>query len=47
MLQVTKELLIIQLLSFQKINIGDDLKINDLNKVINNLYDTDFFKDVC
>ena len=31
---------------FSKINIGDDLKINDLNKVINNLYDTDFFKDV-
>ena len=31
---------------FSKISIGDDLKINDLNKVINNLYDTDFFKDV-
>ena len=31
---------------FSKINIGDDLVINDLNKVINNLYDTDFFKDV-
>ena len=31
---------------FSKINIGDDLKINDLNKVINNLYETDFFKDV-
>ena len=31
---------------FSKINIGDDLAINDLNNVINNLYDTDFFKDV-
>jgi outer membrane protein insertion porin family len=31
---------------FSKINIGDDLVINDLNKVINNLYDTDFFKNV-
>ena len=31
---------------FSKINIGDDLVINDLNKVINNLYDTDFFKYV-
>ena len=31
---------------FSKINIGDDLNINDLNKIINNLYETDFFKDV-
>ena len=31
---------------FSKINIGDDLKINDLNDVINNLYETDFFKNV-
>jgi outer membrane protein insertion porin family len=31
---------------FSKINIGDHLKINDLNKVIKNLYETDFFKNV-
>ena len=31
---------------FSKINIGEDLIINDLNKVIKNLYQTDFFKDV-
>ena len=31
---------------FSKINIGDDLIINDLNKVIKNLYETDFFKNV-
>ena len=31
---------------FSKVNIGDDLKINDLNDVINNLYETDFFKNV-
>ena len=31
---------------FSKINIGDDLIINDLNKIIKNLYETDFFKDV-
>ncbi len=31
---------------FSKINIGDDLTINDLNNIIKNLYETDFFKDV-
>ena len=31
---------------FSKINIGDDLIINDLNQIINNLYETDFFKNV-
>ena len=31
---------------FSKINIGDNLIINDLNKIIKNLYETDFFKDV-
>ena len=31
---------------FSKINIGDDLIINDLNKIIKNIYETDFFKDV-
>ena len=31
---------------FSKINIGDDLIINDLNEIIKNLYQTDFFKDV-
>jgi len=31
---------------FSKINIDDDLTINDLNNIINNLYETDFFKDV-
>ena len=31
---------------FSKINIGDDLIINDLNQVIKNLYETDFFNDV-
>ena len=31
---------------FSKINIGDDLIINDLDKIIKNLYETDFFKDV-
>jgi outer membrane protein insertion porin family len=31
---------------FSKINIGDDLIINDLNKIIKNLYETDFFKNV-
>ena len=31
---------------FSKINIGDDLMISDLNEIIKNLYQTDFFKDV-
>ena len=31
---------------FSKINIGDDLIINDLNEIIKNLYETDFFKNV-
>ena len=31
---------------FSKINIGDNLIIDDLNKIIKNLYQTDFFKDV-
>ena len=31
---------------FSKINIGDDLTIIDLNKIVKNLYDTDFFKNV-
>ena len=31
---------------FSKINIGDDLIINDLNDIIKNLYSSDFFKNV-
>ena len=31
---------------FSKINIGDDLIINDLNNIIKNLYKTDFFRNV-
>jgi outer membrane protein insertion porin family len=31
---------------FSKINIGDDLMANDLNEIIKNLYQTDFFKNV-
>ena len=31
---------------FSDINIGDDLSSNDLNKIIEKLYQTDFFKDV-
>ena len=31
---------------FSKTNIGDDLTINNLNDIIKNLYETDFFKDV-
>ena len=31
---------------FSKINIGDDLIIDDLNQIIFNLYETDFFKNV-
>ncbi|MDC0249767.1 outer membrane protein assembly factor BamA [Candidatus Pelagibacter sp.] len=31
---------------FSKINIGDDLVINDLNRIVKELYETDFFEDV-
>ena len=31
---------------FSKIKIADDLTINDLNDITNNLYETDFFKNV-
>ena len=31
---------------FTKVNSGDDLKQNDLNEILNRLYDTNFFKDV-
>ena len=31
---------------FSKINVGDNLVINDLNNIVKNLYETDFFKDV-
>ena len=31
---------------FSKVNIGDELIINDLNEIIVNLYDTDFFNNV-
>ena len=40
--RITDETIII----FSKVNIGDDLIINDLNKIINNIYETDFFEDV-
>ncbi len=40
--RITDETVII----FSKVNIGDDLIINDLNDIIENLYTTDFFKDV-
>ena len=40
--RITDETVII----FSKINIGDDLIINDLNMIIKNLYTTDFFKNV-
>ena len=40
--RITDETVII----FSKFNIGDDLTINDLNKIIKNLYETDFFKNV-
>ncbi len=40
--RITDETVII----FSKINIGDNLIIDDLNKIIKNLYETDFFKDV-
>jgi len=31
---------------FSKVNIGDELIINDFNEIIVNLYNTDFFKNV-
>ena len=31
---------------FSKISIGNDITVNDLNNVINELYETDFFNDV-
>ena len=31
---------------FSKVNIGEDLIINDLNEIIEKLYETDFFKNV-
>ena len=37
---------IIKSISVAGNNIGDDLKFNDLNNITNNLYETDFFKDV-
>ena len=40
--RITNETIII----FSKTNIGDDLTINNLNDIIKNLYETDFFKDV-
>ena len=40
--RITDETIII----FSKINIGDDLLINDLNQIIENLYETDFFNNV-
>ena len=40
--RITDETIII----FSDANIGDDLIINDLNKIINNIYETDFFKNV-
>mgnify|MGYP002032030976 CR=1 FL=1 len=40
--RITDETIII----FSKINIGDDLIINDLNDIIENLYSSDFFKNV-
>ena len=40
--RITDETIIV----FSKINIGDDLIINDLNQIIESLYETDFFKNV-
>jgi outer membrane protein insertion porin family len=40
--RVTSETVII----FAKTNIGDDLIVNDLNTIIKNLYETNFFKNV-
>ena len=31
---------------FSQVGIGQDLKINDLNELLKNLYDTNFFEDV-
>ena len=40
--RITDETIII----FSKVNIGDDLIMNDLNYIIENLYSSDFFKNV-
>ena len=40
--RITDETIII----FSKVNIGDDLIMNDLNNIIENLYSSDFFKNV-
>jgi len=40
--RITDETVII----FSQTNIGDDLTINDLNKIVKDLYETDFFKNV-
>ena len=40
--RITDETIIV----FSNVEIGDDLIKNDLNKIISNLYETDFFKDV-
>ena len=40
--RITDETIII----FSKVDIGDDLIINDLNNIIENLYSSDFFKNV-
>ena len=40
--RITDETVVI----FSKVNTGDDLIFDDLNNIIKNLYDTDFFKDV-
>ena len=34
------------LLMFGKVNLNDDLNNNDLNIIIKNLYETNFFKDI-
>ena len=31
---------------FSNINIGDDIDNNDLNQILKNIYDTNFFEDV-
>ena len=40
--RITDETIIV----FSKVDIGDNLIINDLNDIIINLYETDFFKNV-
>jgi len=40
--RITDETVIV----FTNINVGDDLKFNNLNEIIEKLYETDFFKDV-